>query len=220
MIKEVILEADDLQPYVYPIPHLEQLKKHIPNFKITLFTIAKWRPEGKAIDPKQELEDHKRFYNMLQQYDWIELAYHGLDHSMKQVGNNMKYEFHLKYNETKERMKQIEDWNRQVGANFVKVFRAPYWEISEDARRAIRDMGYIMCPDRNRPRPTTKNMKMFVWNWSFEEELPDIEILKGHGHVSLPSRNNIPDQMENLKRLPQDAEYLFISEYIKKHGSD
>lgn len=220
MIKEIVLEADDFQPYVYLIPHLELLKSHIPNFKITLFTISRFRRPGE-LDLNMEIENHKRFFDMVSKYDWIELAYHGLDHSMTQNGGFTQYEFNPKtYKEVKERFKEIQDWHKKVGIKPAKIFRAPYWQASDDTYKFFRDKGFVVCTDRNQPRPNIDGMQQYRWNWSFEEEVPHVEILKGHGHVSLPSKNNIPDQLENLKRLPQDAEYLFVSEYIKKYGTD
>lgn len=221
MIKQVVLDADDFQPYIYLLPHLEILKQHIPNFKITLFTISRFRKPNTPVDLNQELQDHKAFFEMVKKYDWIELAWHGLDHSMSYDGSTTKYEFNpLDRKEVGEKYQQIKEWNKKVGLEPVEVFRAPYWQASMATYKFFRDKGFTICTDRNQIRPDVTGMKQYRWNWSFEEELPDVEILKGHGHVSLPSKNNIPDQLENLKRLPQDAEYLFVSEYIKKYGSD
>lgn len=212
MIKEVVLDADDLHPSIYLIPHLEVLKEHIPNFKITLFTISKKTERGKYKSKRDFEEQYTRFAKMLKEYDWIEVAQHGLDHSDN--------EFNLTYDETKKRIKEIEKWNKKIGLDVVKVFRAPFWQCSEEAYEALRDAGYQVATDRNQVRPDIKDMDQYRWNWSFETEIPNVKVLKGHGHVSLPSKNNIPECMENLKRLPQDAQYLFVSEYLDKYGSD
>lgn len=212
MVKQVVLDADDFQPTYYLMPYLELLKSHIPNFKITLFTISNFKDPNKPKDSHTHLDDYKRFVEMVKQYDWIEIAQHGLDHSQN--------EFNKSYKEIKQRLKEIDKWNKKIGLEPVKIFRAPFWQCSEEGYKALRDAGYVVATDRNQVRPSTKGMKQYRWNWSFETEIPDVKVLKGHGHVSLPSKNNIPDCIENLKRLPQDAEYLFVSEYLDKYGSD
>ena len=204
MIKEVVLDADDFIPSIYVLPHLEMLKAQIPNFKITLFTMS--------FDPKADEEKMKDWAKMIEEYDWIEIAQHGLDHRER--------EFLLDYKEAKARIKEMKKINKKTGLKTEKIFRAPFWQCSDDAYKALAEAGYTVATDRNQVRPDIKGMKQYRWNWSFETEMPDYKVLKGHGHVRPPSKNNISFCLENLKKLPQDAEYLFVSEYLKKYGTD
>lgn len=208
----IILDADDFSAYIMVLPYLHELKKSIPGFKITLFTISRFRPPGKVVNPKEERETHERFAELTHLYDWIEIAQHGLDHS--------KGEFFLSYSAAMDRIEEMEDWNKKIGLEPVKIFRAPYWQCSDPAYKALRDSGYAVATDRNQPRPDIEGMKQYRWNWSFETERPRVSVTKGHGHVAEPSENNIEACMENLKRLPQDGEFMFVSEYLKEHGSD
>lgn len=204
MIKQVVLDADDFSPKTHVVQDLELLKSHIPNFKITLFS--------NSADKGVSDERYKVWTEAVSKYDWIEIAQHGYEHAEK--------EFVKSKRDMKKLHKKIQKKNKKIGMKPVKVFRAPFWQMSKEAYEFMTKKDYVVCTDRNQPRPNIPGMVQYRWNWSFESEIPDYEILKGHGHVTPESKNFIPACLENLKKLPQDAEYLFVSEYVERYGSD
>ena len=109
MIKEVVIEADDAMPSLYFLPILEEIKSHIPNFKITLFTVA----HGDSTDIKQ----HIRWSKMIKKYDWIEIAYHGLEHK--------DGEFLCSYDEALKKIKEMKKYFRKMktGNYYFQDFR-------------------------------------------------------------------------------------------------
>lgn len=205
MKRTIILEADDFSPKVYALPFLEEIKSHIPAFKITLFT--------NSADPGIDAETYKAWVKLVQEhYPWIEIAQHGATHAEK--------EFDKKGKDLRRTYRSMKRANKITGLKPVKIFRAPFWQASEEAYKLFRRKGYVVATDRNQVRPDIARMRQYRWNWSFEEPDPGFPILKGHGHVTKESANYIGKCMKNLMNLPQDAEYLFVSEYLKRYWSD
>lgn len=99
---------------------LEELKRANTSFKCTLFTIP--------AEVTHELLDwhHK---NM----DWVELALHGFTHSSNYECETMGYQDFennmLKYLDV-------------FGGGFVKGFKAPGWQISNDCYKWLLDSGW------------------------------------------------------------------------------
>lgn len=205
MKRIIVLDADDFGPKVFAIPFLEELKSHIPNFKITLFT--------NSADPGVDLKTYKKWVDLIQKhYPWIEIVQHGVNHTPN--------EFNVTGKELRHVIRMMKRANRLTGLKPKKIMKAPFWQMSEEGYKYFKRKGYVVATDRNQIRPRIKGMKQYRWNWSFEEPDPGYPVLKGHGHVTKQSANYIGKCMKNLMDLPQDAEYLFVSEYIKRFGSD
>lgn len=209
MKKTFVIEADDFMPSIGVMDLLQEIKDHQPNFKITLFTIAHDIGYKKGT---MDLKKAQQWARIINGYDWIEIACHGFDHREKEF-------LYLSYEDALHRIKKIEWEFKKTGLKYVKVFRAPYWLASEGTYLALRRKGYAVATDRNQVRPDINGLVQYRWNWSMETPPPEFHIIKGHGHVT-KERNDLTKSIGNLLRLPQDSDFLFVSEYLDKFGGD
>lgn len=188
---------------------LLQLKAINPAFKCTLF----------AIPAEMTLEMLEWCANR----DWIELAVHGYDH-------NSNYECkEWSYGRAEEVLGNtfvdIYPWQSIIQKYFVKGFRAPGWQISDDLLKWlyandwwVADQGYN---DDRRP----KDAKAYVnYNGNFEIHRPNAEsksVAAYHGHVwDVGEKGNVPNGIyEDAERVDQlvriTTDFNFISEYFK-----
>lgn len=209
----VVMDVDD---YGFLLPghdDLLNLKASLPNFKTTVFTI----PFSKEFFNEQnakhfKVEKYRQWANIVNELGWIEIALHGFAHT--------HHEMELTYDKAIEMLEATENLFDEIGLKYKKIYKAPYWQYSYDALVALRDKGYVVAIDRNHPRPTPAGLQTYIYNWSFEEQLPGDPIIKGHGHFTGKNTNNINDVLGNvLHYLPRTTEFIFISEYIEKYGN-
>lgn len=108
-------------------------KEANPNFKATLFTIP--------CETTIEIMEWSRQNN-----DWIELAVHGFFHTSNYECEKITYE------EFDANMNALSVITKSY---FVKGFKAPGWQISDDAYRWLKDNGYWVADqhynDERRP---------------------------------------------------------------------
>ena len=224
--KKIVLDMDD---YSVSCPNFEllmKLKEHFPSFKVTLFTIPL---DMMLLSDKIKMPQFLSWVEMLKEYqDWVEIAVHGFIHDKKEMLVDYKRaKLTLKASENmmtqikkKEKVRFIGSRNKKYKFDipYKKIFKAPGWQMSDDAYKAARDMGYVVAIDRNKPSPEIENLKTYKYNWSIEEPFPeDFRIIKGHGHM-YGMQNDLQACYQNLLTLPTDAEFLFISEYLKLYG--
>lgn len=229
MKRTIVLEMDDLNFSSVELRHLIQIREHIPQFKVTAFTIPmhQW-----LLQDTKRFEQYKLWTDMLKDNsDWLEIAIHGYFHD--------KAEMMTDYNGAKENIIagermftkfKVQEPRRFFGKKwvtyrtevpFVKVFKGAGWMMSTEAYEAARDLGYTVAVDRNQPKPQVKNLNMYQYNWSIEEPFPkDFAIVKGHGHMVGMQNDLTMNYQKLLRDLPTDAEYITVSEYIQRHGSD
>lgn len=195
------------------LPGLDEvlrIKQHYPDFKITCFTI----PISKLFFTKENYrsfkkEQYKKWAEIVNSYDWLEIGIHGFSHTY--------YEMDCSYNGAKVLLKATENLWKEIGLKFKKLFVAPYWQYSYDALNALRDEGYVVGLDRNFPRAIPDGLKTYIYNWSYEEPLPQETIIKGHGHIfsSEGVKNALPDCYNNITKLiPENAKFGFVSELM------
>lgn len=205
--KSFILEADDLGFLLPGLDTLQKLKEIYPNFKFTAFTI----PMPEILLSKENIKHfsekaYKQWAEIINSWDWLEIAIHGLFHT--------KVEFTEDYKYTMKQLDAIENTFKRIGLKYKKIFKAPYWQYSWWSLEALRDRGYTICLDRNHPLEVPDGCKTYYYNWSFEEELPNEDIIKGHGHM-YPGKvtNDLDSCFANISRhIPKDANFKFISE--------
>ena len=206
--KNFCLSADDAGFLLPGLDTLQKLKELYPNFKFTIFTV----PMPKQLLIKENIKHfsekgYKKWAEILNSWDWLEVAIHGLFHIQGESTRDYKY--------TMEQIDACENvFNRHVGLTYVKIFKAPYWQYSWWALEALRDRGYTIALDRNHPLEVPEGCKTYYYNWSYEEKLPDKELVKGHGHMYKGKHlNDIETTFENISnQIPQDASFKFISE--------
>lgn len=128
-LSDVVFDLDDFA--MYPensaecIYHLKRQKEKFPKLKVTLFAI----PQYRGVDNTTFFSDVLEAYG-----DWIQLAIHGWHHETP---------FECKEWTYKEAKKKI-DTAYKSGV-FVKVFKAPGWQISRDTYKALDEMGFIVA---------------------------------------------------------------------------
>lgn len=209
---EVVMDVDDFGFLLPGYEDLLRLKKSLPNLKITCFTI----PFDKAFFNSENAElftwkKYKKWAEIVNQHDWIEIAVHGFAHT--------HHEADVDYNKAILMLDAIEKLFERVGLEYVKIFKAPFWQYSYDMLVALKERGWVVAIDRNFQRITPEGMRGFIYNWSFEEPLPDAKIIKGHGHFTGRNKNNISHTLGNiLHQLPAETKFNFVSEYAKENN--
>lgn len=105
---------------------LELLKMKFPNLKVTLFAIPYYNDHDQSLFFHEVLKKRS---------DWIELGIHGWKHD-----SNFECS-HWDYKTAQEYIKRALD----MGC-FVKLFKAPGWQISRDTYSVLKNEGLI-CAD-------------------------------------------------------------------------
>ncbi len=199
---QIVLEIDDFSPRNSNLGLLEDLHEHYPNFKVSLFTVP-WEIRFGEPTPITQ-EKFKPFCDaLIKSKDWIEVCLHGLTHN--------KGEFEdISYDEAKKRVMVAEKMLINRGIPYAKVFKAPHWQLSEQGKKAVQDMGFSVVEDG-------------YYNWNLKDDFPEDkkdEVIIGHGHVQLACQNGLEEVFPKLLRLPIDTEFLFLSEYLKAEKVD
>lgn len=212
---QVVMDVDDFGFLLPGYDDLMRLKEALPNLKITCFTI----PLDKAFFGSQNAkhfkwESYKKWAKIVNNLDWVEIALHGFAHVHGECDINYEKAIIL--------LKAVENTFKRIGLEYVKLIKAPYWQMSYDFMVACKDMGYVVAIDRNHLRPVPEGLRTYIYNWSFEEALPtNVDPIKGHGHFVGNNKNNISDTLHSiLSQLPEQTRFMFVSEYLKDHGSD
>jgi len=206
------MEVHDFGFLLPGLDDLLRLRKIYPNFKITCFTIP--LPAEFYFNENSKhfsIEKYKRWAEIINSYDWIEIGIHGFSHT--------KGETDHEYQKIVDLVKGAENLFNQVGLKYKKLYVAPYWQYSYDALNALRDLDYIVGINRNNPIPTPENLKKFIYTWSYEElALPSGFNIIGHGHTtSRGVQNGIAQCYNNIINLiPKNAKFGFLSELIEK----
>lgn len=195
---QIALEYDDFSGVNSNFGILENFKEHYPNFKVTMFTVPWEIRFGRNLQESSPitLPKFKPFVDAINDCDWIEIALHGLTHAPLEFAE-------LSYKAAMQRivigMKMFEN----VGIkNFAKIFKAPQWEISEEAEQAAKDMGFLVLHDQ-------------YYNWNLANDKPNErapEPFIMHGHVQDVCDNGMAETMHRVLKLPVDTEFKFLSE--------
>jgi len=198
-----ILDADDFSSIRPGYELLLRLKEHFPKFKITLFTPAFHIKYFLKDVPMTKLEKWGRMVQ--EESDWLEIAPHGFAHLRGEWMTNDRKQIDMQLN-------AMENVFKRIGLKIIKVFKAPFWEYTEEVEKALLDRGYILAIDRNNPVVRT-DIKTYAWNWSIDEPIPKYHTIKGHAHI-WGTNNGIDKCFANLLKIPQDSEFKFISEFL------
>lgn len=143
--------------------------------------------------------------------DFIELAWHGFYHQDNYECSKMTYEEFDRYMIGLELM---------MGDFFVKGFRAPGWQISDDIYRWLLEHDYWVADQSYNNDRRPKELKASVRYDGPVFKVGDKEIPTWHGHSwnvgevgSDP--NGIYEDFENLSKLVKEADdFKFISEVV------
>lgn len=164
----------------------DQLDKfHIanPNFKATLFTIPfELTPELAMWCKKNE--------------SWIELAVHGFYHSSNYECEKMTYE------EMEQNMQLV---GRAWPTSFVKGFKAPGWQISDDCLRWLKDNGFWVADQAYNDDRRPEGLPVYK-----------IDEFSIHTHAWDCVGNGVYElEGQILDSIQDETEFRFVSEVIR-----
>lgn len=176
---------------------LDALHYANPAFKVTLFTIP--------AELTYELAEWCKANNQ-----WVELAVHGIKHRDNYECSQMSYE---------EFDTAINSMQPMIDTYFVKGFKAPGWQISDDIYRWLKDHGWWVADQSYNNDRRTKELRAYVNNnGSFSVQCPDkmFEVASAwHGHTWNCVGNGIYETYEQVEGLVRNAsEFKFISEVL------
>jgi hypothetical protein len=188
---------------------LMTLKEHYPDMKLSLFTI----PFDYAFemgDLRVVKDEAIRKINANK--DWLEFIPHGITHFPREFEKADKEVMTVFCNNIIPEMVKSglpED-------RIVKGFCAPMWLWNQDVIDVLNSNGWWGAVDRNQPF-MLKTDRYYTYTHSIDEPfwLSNQEVINLHGHISPPSPNGLEDCVLKLLKMPVDAEWKFVSEYVK-----
>lgn len=182
---KVVLEFDDFNENNHLLSKLFVLKNKYPQFKCTMFAIPDHCPE--------------EFIKGLP--DWIELCFHGKSHTPLECQSWNRHDV-IRYDEYSAKYQRL---------GFKRIFRPPYWVLSQEAYEQFMLLGWKLAL-----HPDDKRLFHYTYTWNLKDA-PDLskEILYGHGHIQNVCGNGIEESMNRIMMLPEDTEFLFLSEILR-----
>lgn len=202
----VVLDFDDFSVLRSRPDLLRTLKEYYPNLKVSMFTIP--------FDYEAEMSDQRLIRDTCLKFihenlDWIQIIPHGLMH--------IPQEFLYCDKETMEMTLQgIDEAFKKDGLPYEKGFKAPYWLWNQQVVDVLDSHGWWGAIDPNQPQ-MLRTKKYYEYAHSIDTPFwldKESKILKLHGHMSPPSMNNIEDCLLNLFKLPSDAEFGYVTDYL------
>lgn len=196
----ICLDLDDFGPKNTNLGLLEDLKDHYPNLKVTVFTVPWEIRFGEATPITQE--QYLPFCNVLKKTsDWIEVALHGLTHAPREFES-------LSYEDAKKRIVVGEKMLINRGIPYAKLFKAPQWLLSPEAKKAAEDLGFTVVEDHS-------------YNWNIKDDYVEgLAEVWGHGHVQDVMGNGLPESFMRLLQMPTNAKFEWVSERLKVRRVD
>lgn len=213
---KIAIEYDDFTPRNHQLEYLTQIREHYPGFKVTLFTIPfdiRAQDDGAPIritNPTYEM--WRKAVRKCIEDGWIELGVHGFTH------NKLEFQ-HLDGEAAMKRVVAAERMLQEANLPYVKIFKAPHWAISKEAKeaiekkRAIKGLGEF---------GSFKVVEDHYYQWNLRDDVPKSPELKGkkvmiaHGHVQDGDGcdNGIKETMHKLMKLPTTTKFYFLSEIL------
>ena len=205
-MKTVCLDLHDFTPVCNRFDVLLKLKKHFPDFKVSLLAIPydEKRDYGPTLIRRQLLKEVKK------NLSWIQLIPHGLVHSSSDEFRTMSYEQFKN-----EVLPKIKKGFEDDGLPYENGFGAPHWNWSPGVVKALDEIGWFGMVRREKDiMLRTKRFYQYthLLNEPFWES--DLPVLKLHGHV-YGTRNDVGDCLENLLKLPKDTKFTYATEHIE-----
>lgn len=207
MSLKVCLDLHDASLFCAYWENWQHLKERFPDFKLSLFFIPWDFPFESSLmrlNKEEAIEKYK------ENKDWIRLYPHGLTHFpdefLKADQAAMKFT-----------LGAIDEIFKQNGLEYGRGFCAPYWLWNKDVVKVLDDAGWWGAVDRNQPDMDTPK-KFYRWSHSIAEPFwndKEATVWKLHGHMSAPSENAFEPCLFNLLKIPQDAKWAFVDEFIE-----
>lgn len=177
---------------------LDELHYLNPEFKVTLFAIP--------FEMTQELLDWCDANK-----SWVELAVHGFRHTTNYECENITID------EFTDNMDRID---RMVKRYFVKGFRAPGWQISDDCFSWLKDNGWWVADQDYNTKRRPRELKAWVNRdgvfYAHKGDDNDwVQHDAWHGHTWDVGWNGIYESFPAIQELVRNAkEFKFVSEVL------
>lgn len=196
---KISYDVDDLAPYCHRFDLIDELRKRYPKFKMTAFFIPwdiRYNAQGKGTPiTEPDYADFVDYIKQAQLDGWLDISIHGLTHAPSEF-------LDLSYTEAQNRLTVAQKMLANVGIKYNDMFKAPQWQISDDARKAVTDMGMRVIDDG-------------YYNWNLKDDKPPRKRkLIAHGHVQDVMGNGIDESFVRLIKVPDDAEWVFLKDVI------
>ncbi len=182
---------------------LDALHYANPDFKVTLFTI----PFEMTMELAEWCYANK---------SWVELAVHGFRHTSNFECEKMTYD---EFAKNMEMVKNVFDMDL-----FVKGFKAPGWQISDECYHWLKDNGWWVADQSYNNERRPQELKAYVNNngqflaytspFDYLDNSAD-EVEAWHGHTWNCMGNGIYETYEQVEGIIKNAkEFKFVSEVL------
>ena len=212
MKQKVVLDFDDSTIFQINWDKLDRLKERYPQLKVSFFHIPFDFNAEKSLQKTMRDMAVKRLKSNL---DWIQLIPHGVAHLPREFEKANKETCEMALKAIDAFMKDGPSGDTGDNLPYEKGFKAPQWLYNQDLVDVLDKEGWWMGVDRNQPKaPRTK--VYYEYNLSIDEKFWESKepVWKLHGHMGLPSANNIDDCFLNLLKIPLDAEFFYVTDYL------
>lgn len=204
-MKTITLDFDDFSVLRSRMDFLLKLKEHYPSLKVSMFTIP-YDYEYEIGQLALQRDDALKLIH--ENLDWIQIIPHGLMHIPDEFKNCDRHTMKLA-------LKAIDEALNKDDLPYEKGFKAPFWLWNQDVVDVLDKEGWWGAIDRDQPN-MIKTRRYFTYTHSINEPFwhSNNDVLHLHGHMTAPSANNIEDCFLNLMKMPRDAEFKFVTEFV------
>lgn len=206
-MKKVSLDLHDFSIHNNHLDQLLEIKSHIPNFKVSMFTIPYDYPL--ETHPVMRINRQAQLDRIKENLSWIQLIPHGVMHIDNEFANCDKHTMRMVID-------GIGDIFDKDNLPYEKGFCAPFWLWNEDVVSVLDDNGWWGAVDRNQSNMVCPK-RFYKYSHSLEEPFwtTTDDILKLHGHMDKPSKNNLDDCFMNILKLDDNVEWHFVTDFIE-----
>jgi len=190
-MKQMILDFDDLCDTNDPYDALVKLHERDPNFKVTLFAI-----------PTRCSTELLAKYAAIS--DWCQLAVHGWRHARHECLGWTSEETHDKLQKA-----------QVIYPGFVKLFKAPNWEIDTEVYAGCKAAGFAVADHIRNIEILPYQQAHYIYNIRLRGD----KYTRLHGHIQ-PwagtglTENANGDGVNPAYLLPVGTEYAFCTEAV------
>lgn len=197
----ITLDYDDFSPLNHRFDLLSNLRERYPDFAVTLFAVPweiRFSPDTKGTPITDER--YASWCSAVRQSvneGWMQIALHGLTHAPREFES-------LSYQEAKNRVLVAQKMFANVAIPTVTLFKAPQWLLSEDAKKAIEDLGITVVEDG-------------YYNWNLKDSMPKKKKkIIAHGHIQdeVSTQNGMEQSFVRLTKIPSDAKWGFLKDQL------
>ncbi len=202
----VVLDLDDFSVLRSRPDLLRTLKEYYPNFKVSMFTIP-FDYEYETQGVRLMRDSCLKFIH--ENLDWIQIIPHGLTH----IPNEF---LHCDRGTMEMTLQAIDEAFKNDALPYEKGFKAPFWLWNKDVTDVLDEHKWWGAVDPNQPY-MNKTKKTYTYQYSIDEPFwkdKKTGVLKLHGHMTSPSKNNLEDCLLNLFKLPSDTKFGYVTDYL------